>query len=124
MFAPKREKDDVAGKAQEAYECARLRRRSSIRSTRIDARRCLISGAWGASPGKIFAMFRYGLAAFGIAAAVLGAPAVAIAQVQAYPPPPPAAGAGNPVCQRLEAQLVALDRGASEIGRAPCWERV
>ncbi len=33
------------------------------------------------------------------------------ASAQNYPPPPAAGGAGNPICQRLEAQLVALDRG-------------
>ena len=63
-------------------------------------------------------MFRSGLAAFGIAGAVLAAPVAAMAQVQAYPPPAPAAGTGNPVCQRLEAQLVALDRGAADPQRA------
>lgn len=45
---------------------------------------------------------------------VFAVPAEALAQ--GFPQPP--AGGPNPICQRLEAQLVALDRGASDPGRA------
>ncbi len=46
------------------------------------------------------------------AAFALACPSLA----QNFPPAP--SGGANPICQRLEAQLVALDRGASDPGRA------
>jgi hypothetical protein len=55
--------------------------------------------------------FRTGLA---LAGALLAFPGDGFAQ--GYPQPQ--SGGGNPICQRLEAQLVALDRGAADPGRA------
>lgn len=55
--------------------------------------------------------FRTGLV---LAAALFALPAEGVAQ--GYPQPQ--SGGGNPICQRLEAQLVSLDRGASDPGRA------
>lgn len=56
------------------------------------------------------ALFRQILACTALLGAVaLGSPAFA----QAYPPGPPPGAAANPMCSRLEAQLAALDRGAS-----------
>jgi len=47
-------------------------------------------------------------------AAVLGALTLSSAALaQAYPPGPPPGAASNPMCQRLEAQLGALDRGGT-----------
>ncbi len=40
------------------------------------------------------------------------------ALAQVFSPPSPGAGGQNPVCQRLEAQLTAIDRGANDPGRA------
>ncbi len=40
-----------------------------------------------------------------------------LAEAQVYAPPPPV-GNQNPVCQRLEAQLSTIDRGATDPGRA------
>lgn len=57
---------------------------------------------------------RTGLAALTLAGAISAVPVFA-QNIQA---PAPAAGGGNPICQRLEAQLVALDRGASDPQRA------
>jgi hypothetical protein len=58
---------------------------------------------------------RSGLPALTIAGVLLALSGPAVAQN--YPAPPPASG-GNPICQRLEAQLVALDRGTADAGRA------
>src|SRR5262249_42530419 len=44
-----------------------------------------------------------------LGAVVFGSSAFA----QAYPPGPPQGGTTNPICPRLEAQLAALDRGAT-----------
>ncbi len=62
---------------------------------------------------------RPGLAAISLASVLMAAPLCA--QAQGYPPQPAqvqAPGGANPICQRLEAQLVALDRGAADPGRA------
>ncbi len=64
----------------------------------------------------ILTMLRSRLAILVLAGAALAFPAVARAQT--YPAPAPAQPGANPVCQRLEAQLVALDRGAADAGRA------
>jgi hypothetical protein len=56
-------------------------------------------------------MFRARLLFAGV---LLAFPAAAFAQ--GYPQPQ--SGGGNPICQRLEAQLVSLDRGAADSGRS------
>lgn len=62
-----------------------------------------------------FLNFRVATGALSAACAILLA---AQAFAQAPPPPPPGGAAANPICQRLEAQLAAVDRGGTDPARA------
>ena len=53
----------------------------------------------------------------GLIAGMLASSAI-LAEAQVYAPPSPSVSNQNPVCQRLEAQLTAIDRGATDPGRA------